>query len=264
MAPHFNHKMIGEDRSNILTFTIPGTKKKLNISFPPRRLPCCTKCKGHYKTREMCRERKKHTGLPWNSVYLCLTLDKSCIGDNDTFVDGTFISKVTSPRNCQLKDDQEIDTNMPMCSSCKQKNYTCTSCRGTRYKHRQLPWNTVYGDLFLVPDTKIESKQELNRNDDDKDVNKDENVTLEQGDKKRKTKEEKESPTKKSKPNSESEEKAGDKSFNSNDKKENCGEVLSKVDQSRTFFFTISPKSCSIVVSYANLNIWPLFCDGMF
>ena len=61
--------------SNTLVMTIPGFKKPVRLPFPEKALPVCLRCKKNYKTRELCRVRDGHTGLPWTLTYVCVTLD---------------------------------------------------------------------------------------------------------------------------------------------------------------------------------------------
>lgn len=137
---------------NNLSLTVPGIKHVINIPFPARRLPSCDKCKRHYKTRELCREVKKHNGLPWTKVFICMTLDPSCYDERtNRFLVADYADLTASPTETlpyQLKPDVEVDPNMPMCLDCKNKNYTRVSCRGKKgNSHRYLPWGTVYVTL---------------------------------------------------------------------------------------------------------------------
>lgn len=137
---------------NNLSLTVPGIKHVINIPFPARRLPSCDKCKRHYKTRELCREVKKHNGLPWTKVFICMTLDPSCYDERtNRLLVADYADLTASPNETlpyQLKPDVEVDPNMPMCLDCKNKNYTRVSCRGKKgNSHRYLPWGTVYVTL---------------------------------------------------------------------------------------------------------------------
>ena len=59
-----------------------------------QRLAVCHKCKKNYKTREMCRVRNGHTIEPWNTAYVCVTLDDSCTDVNGKYVDKPFTMRM--------------------------------------------------------------------------------------------------------------------------------------------------------------------------
>jgi len=138
-----------------LPVSIPGLGDDIVIQFPKQRLPVCVRCKHHFKTRKLCREKKKHTGLPWRKIYICITLNDSCLQEDNTLKKGSFTSKTRGWRPYQYKATTEINCDIPMCSSCKSKNYTGSYCRERRNPHRDLPWDTVYVEVF--PTEKTES-----------------------------------------------------------------------------------------------------------
>ena len=149
--------------TNILKLQIPGLQKPIHVPFPARRLPVCKHCKKNYKTRELCRVRDGHTDLPWSTTYLCVTLDESCLtrdskGELSLVDEGPgkyqFIAK---SMDCKAMACQYISkkshlggSKAPICSSCKQKNYTRQHCR-EKQAHLQLPWGTAYVRLYAVP-----------------------------------------------------------------------------------------------------------------
>eukprot|EP00934_Nitzschia_sp_Nitz4_P007825 Nitzschia sp. Nitz4//scaffold198_size39746//28569//30416//NITZ4_007605-RA/size39746-processed-gene-0.37-mRNA-1//1//CDS//3329540530//7815//frame0 len=126
---------------NILTFTPPGFKQSLNVKFPDSRLAVCERCKKNFKTRDMCRVRNTHTGPPWTTAYICLTLDDSCTDAEGRYIDRPFTVRMVQWQPYRVK--TPFDPKTPVCSACKKTNRTKSFCR-ERHKHRQLPWCTVY------------------------------------------------------------------------------------------------------------------------
>ena len=135
---------------NILTFTPPGFNQTLNVKFPDSRLAVCEKCKKNYKTRDMCRVRNNHTGAPWTTAYICITLDASCTDDNGAYIDKPMTVRMVQWQPFCVK--LPFDPKTPVCSSCKKTNRTRSFCR-ERHQHRQLPWCTVYVMLSAVEST---------------------------------------------------------------------------------------------------------------
>lgn len=64
-----------------LIITIPGLSYPVRAIFPPGVLKKCSKCKLKYGkgTRPKCRIIERHTFLPWSEMYLQITIDKSCL-----------------------------------------------------------------------------------------------------------------------------------------------------------------------------------------
>ena len=142
MAKRFNQSSSLNVSGNALSFIPPGFAHELRVQFPDCRLPVCERCKKYYKTRDTCRLRNRHTGFPWSSIYLCITLDESCIGpDGKSFTQDPIQAQILpwQPYSCKV----DLDADTPVCAACKHKNYTKSFCR-TKHKHRQLPWSTVY------------------------------------------------------------------------------------------------------------------------
>ena len=146
-------------KGNILKYTIPGLQKEIDIPFPDRKLPVCTRCKKIYKTRELCRVRDGHTDVAWNTTHLCVNLDDSCFAENARgdlcLVDESNMKFVANHIKgpgmpYRTKKSDALLANTPICMACKQKNYTRNHCRD-KQKHRQLPWGTVYVTLSAVP-----------------------------------------------------------------------------------------------------------------
>ena len=117
-------------QGNAMILKIPGLGEGVKITFPNRRLPVCSKCKGHFKTRDLCRVRKMHTSPPWTPVYICITLDSSCTDDDNKLRKGPFRATNTSWKPYEFKKTARMKSDMPMCFDCKNKNYTGSSCRG--------------------------------------------------------------------------------------------------------------------------------------
>lgn len=135
---------------NILTFTPPGFKQTLNVKFPDSRLAVCEKCKKNYKTRDMCRVRNNHTGAPWTTAFICITLDDSCTDEDGSYVDKPLTVRMVQWQPYCVK--APFNSKTPVCSSCKKTNRTRSFCRD-RHRHRQLPWCTVYVMLSAVDST---------------------------------------------------------------------------------------------------------------
>lgn len=129
-------------------------------------LPVCAKCKKNYKTRDHCRIKYGHTAVPWTNSYICITIDESCIGmdgkyivDDDAklhavVVSSSLVVPPPPPPNNTTKKTYVVqtclDTNAPVCYSCKQSNRTKAYCR-KKFRHKDLPWNTLYVMLKLQP-----------------------------------------------------------------------------------------------------------------
>jgi len=156
-------------KGNTIVLNIPGFEEEVYITFPNRRLPVCAKCKGHFKTRDLCRMRKKHISPPWNTVYICINLDSSCIDDNNMLKQGSFAARNVGWKPYEFKDNFKILNKMPMCLDCKNKNYTGSSCRGGDNPHRHLPWSTVYVELSRVTG-KSHSEMDTNYEAEEKSV----------------------------------------------------------------------------------------------
>mmetsp|Transcript_1082 Transcript_1082/g.1293 ORF Transcript_1082/g.1293 Transcript_1082/m.1293 type:complete len:369 (-) Transcript_1082:157-1263(-) len=137
-------------KKNSLVFTPSGLDREITIQFPKksRSLLVCKKCKKNYKSREICRSNSGHTALPWNVVFLCVAIDPSCLISNVTtdkkeyITDGELSGRVIENQDFEMKKNS-FTSSLPVCKSCKQKNYTRSYCR-TQKKHLYLPWNTDY------------------------------------------------------------------------------------------------------------------------
>jgi len=147
--------------------SIPGLGNDIAINVPKNRLPVCIRCKHQYKTRRLCREKKKHAGLPWRKMYICITLHDSCFTGNKSLIKGPFVAKNISWQPYQYKGSVSINSEFPMCANCKSKNYTASYCRERRNAHRDLPWDTVYVELSekkncAIPESKEKTNSEIN------------------------------------------------------------------------------------------------------
>ena len=137
-------------KKNSLVFTPAGLGQEITIQFPrkSRSLLVCKKCKKNYKSREICRSNSGHTSLPWNVVYLCIVIDDSCLTSNSStckkefITDGKLSGRVIENQEFEMK-KKSFNSSLPVCKSCKQKNYTRSYCRNQK-KHLHLPWNTDY------------------------------------------------------------------------------------------------------------------------
>jgi hypothetical protein len=148
---YYDYEGLGGEVTKIHTmaFSPPGfPKQAIGIPFPECRLPVCERCKKNYKTRELCRNRDRHTSLPWTETYVCITVDESCSPpeQKDSLKDGgIFLAEQAEPMPYRLP-DEVADKDTPICTFCKEKNYTKAYCR-IKQGHRELPWNTVYAKL---------------------------------------------------------------------------------------------------------------------
>jgi hypothetical protein len=136
-------------RTSILRFTPPGLSYPIDIPFPGRVLPVCARCKKNYKTREHCRSKEGHNGLPWTDTYICITLDNTCFAADGSILNGTFHAQGVQSNPYVYPDHVNLDPKTPSCAQCKDKNYTRTYCRMSK-KHKTLPWSTVYVTLTLA------------------------------------------------------------------------------------------------------------------
>lgn len=144
-------------KTNTLICPVPGLKNPIEVPFEARKLPVCKKCKKIFKTRQLCRVRDGHTAIPWNTTYICFTLDDSCIVDGKfTQAQGdNFIAEMIPddvPPLPYITDLDKLGPDPPICRMCKEKNYTRYHCR-TSHCHKQLPWGTSYAVLKRVPST---------------------------------------------------------------------------------------------------------------
>ncbi len=146
-------------KKNTLICSVPGLWNPIEVSFENRKLPVCKKCKKIFKTRHLCRVRDGHTTLPWNTTYLCVLVDDSCIVNgvfsqtpDDKFV-AEMISGDTTPPS-YIADLNKLGPDPPICRHCKEKNYTRYHCR-TSHCHNQLPWNTTYVTLKKVENSDV-------------------------------------------------------------------------------------------------------------
>lgn len=177
---------------------LPDLQKSVNVPFLRKMLPVCDKCKGQFKSRHLCREKKKHKNLPWCPVFICITIDESCIDkDRNCLIDNSLAYAISDPsqewRRYMFKDiveKQELDVSsiliehkrerrgfdserkedpcLPMCQDCKTKNYTSAYCRERRpdLVHRYLPWNTIYVDMSLSEKGKAQTLRNNTNNND--------------------------------------------------------------------------------------------------
>ena len=145
-----------QSNENIMFFTPPGLKYHIDVQFPRRRLPVCRGCKKISKTRDHCRARDCHSDIAWCETYVCTTLDDSCTGSEDgKILDRPFIAK-TVPPITSVNFIGDVDPKTPVCSSCRDRNYTRSNNCRVQKKHQHLPWNTVYAITSLKKGTKRE------------------------------------------------------------------------------------------------------------
>uniref|UniRef100_A0A6S8TVQ0 Uncharacterized protein n=1 Tax=Chaetoceros debilis TaxID=122233 RepID=A0A6S8TVQ0_9STRA len=135
-------------KSSYLRFQPPGFNYPVDIPFPGRVLPVCARCKKNYKTREHCRSKEGHTGLPWTDTYICITFDASCFTQDGSLCEGPFMANGLTAQPYVYESTKILPQKTPSCAMCKDKNYTRTYCRASK-KHKTLPWSTVYVMLSL-------------------------------------------------------------------------------------------------------------------
>ena len=145
---------------NTMFLEIPGLNEILKITFPSRRLPVCAKCKGHFKTRDLCRSRKLHTALPWTFVNICISIHKSCLNKDSTIREGPYKVRNIDWQPYEIKKSVKLEDDLSMCLDCKNKNYTASFCRGGANYHRYLPWNTIYMELSVPNQLATEETKE--------------------------------------------------------------------------------------------------------
>ena len=231
----------------------PGLSRVLDIPFPDRKLPVCEVCKKNYKTRELCRSRDGHTGLPWTTTYICITFEPSCFDSNGNLYDGKFTAKaLTAQQPYCFKEDKGCST--PICSICKEKNYTRQYCR-EKLKHRQLPWGAVYVSLALVGNKKIikrdairkqkrsSSSQGIKREGSEEDSN------TNPARKKRKN----ESSPDQDVTSTDSPSIKKDEDQSSDDDDEDDENMFKNIDESRTLLAIVSSQSCEFVVRHHHI-----------
>jgi len=157
-----SHRCGGPRRSNVLTILIPGLKLPIDIQFLDGKLPVCQRCKKSFKTRELCRIRGGHTSIPWNTTYLCVSFDDTCLTLNrmgevclvdEELMHRRFTARMLDmpPLPLHIKKIHKDDAvRSPICTPCKEKSYAKHYCRETQ-QHLQLPWVTIYIMLSAVP-----------------------------------------------------------------------------------------------------------------
>ena len=121
----------------------------------------------------MCRVRNTHTGAPWTTAYICLTLDESCTDENNNYVDKPLTVRMVQWQPFCVT--QPFDPKTPVCAACKKTNRTRSFCR-ERHKHRQLPWCTVYvllSALDAADPTTVVAGASKPLHNDEKEVGKD-------------------------------------------------------------------------------------------
>jgi len=127
---------------HILPFYAPGIKHPISVPFQYGKLLVCEACKLNCKRKFDCRDKAKHTNLPWTTVYLCITLDSTCTDEEGKiYRDKMFVGKRI--RAGQYRFKQKKGTETPICAACKERNSTRYYCREKR-KNRDLPWTTTF------------------------------------------------------------------------------------------------------------------------
>lgn len=137
---------------NLMSFTPPGFRHHIDVQFPRRRLPVCRGCKKISKTRDHCRARDCHSDIAWCETFVCITLDDSCTGPDGKILDSPFEAKTVPPIDT-VQLIGHVDPKTPVCTSCRDRNYTRNYCR-VQKKHQSLPWNTVHVITSLKQDSK--------------------------------------------------------------------------------------------------------------
>ena len=138
-------------KKNAIVFTPVGFHQVVTIQFPDDSLSLvvCKKCKKNYKSRNICRKQYCHTTLPWSQTFFCVVLDESCYTicsreNKMKYVpDRTITGRIVRGRGFEMNAANAKNCDLPVCASCKHKNYTRSYCRKQKC-HRHLPWNTNY------------------------------------------------------------------------------------------------------------------------
>ena len=164
----------------------------------------CNSCKmnlhrGRTRTRFDCRVRLKHTAAPWKPMFMCITIDESCLDSNGRLLQNgtsfiahqeehqaapitTFLNPNNPPAPPSRKDGQtpasssitsvvDLHSNnddyakgMLMfsdtkCIDCCKRHYTTKRCRKI-LKHRALPHFTSYHRMTVATSTIKHNKNE--------------------------------------------------------------------------------------------------------
>ena len=158
-GPNSIFQLNGNEKSNGIvycTLHLPGLPQPFDVPFLSRKLPVCLQCKKNYRSRELCRQRDDHRALPWQTVYVVVTLTEQVLemgyNGNLRVADIPITAEMQEvPVMCdgpQNKDD--FMSKQPICKLCKEKNYTQNRCREI-LKHTTPPHQAVY--VKLIPKT---------------------------------------------------------------------------------------------------------------
>lgn len=140
------------DGMQACTVHLPGLPQPFDVTFPARKLPVCLRCKKNYRSRELCRQRDEHKALPWQTVYVVVTLTDEVLEKGEdgklSVADIPVVAELQeTPDMCRGPADGFM-SKQPICKICKEKNYTRDYCRATS-KHTTPPYQAVY--VKLVP-----------------------------------------------------------------------------------------------------------------
>ena len=140
------------DGMQACTVHLPGLPQPFDVAFPARKLPVCPRCKKNYRSRELCRQRDEHKALPWQTVYVVVTLTDEVLEKGEdgklSVADIPVVAELQeTPDMCRGPADGFM-SKQPICKICKEKNYTRDYCRATS-KHTTPPYQAVY--VKLVP-----------------------------------------------------------------------------------------------------------------
>ena len=140
------------DGAQACTVHLPGLPQPFDVPFPARKLPVCIRCKKNYRSRELCRQRDEHKALPWQTVYVIVTLTDEVLEKGEdgklSVADIPVVAELQeTPDMCRGPADGFM-SKQPICKICKEKNYTRDYCRDTS-KHTTPPYQAVY--VKLVP-----------------------------------------------------------------------------------------------------------------
>jgi hypothetical protein len=144
------------DSTQSCTVHLPYLPQPFDVPFPVRTLPVCLRCKKNYRSRELCRQRDEHKALPWQTVYVVVTLTDEVLEKGE---DGK-LSVANIPVVAELQGMPEMCrgpadgfmSKQPICKICKEKNYTRDYCRITS-KHTTPPYQAVYVKLVRKSDS---------------------------------------------------------------------------------------------------------------
>lgn len=210
--------------TQVCTMHPEGLPRAFDVPFPEKRLPVCDRCKKNYRSRELCRQRDGHKALPWQTVYIVVTLtDEVLVKGEDgalTVADIPMVAELQDvPELCRGPADGTMKGE-PICPVCKEKNYTRDHCRNT-LKHSTPPYQTIYVKLVAKHEEDGDNPGPFRKKRRRPELNADGKPTLDTDN--------------------------ADENADEKDKVEN--DDLTKIHESKTFFAKVSSKEMTLKVS---------------